>query len=60
VASFSGPVRVAFNTLHGLRSCDVPITGSITHPTQPLRTLRGRCRRRLTQHSLPGCLLGIT
>src|SRR5215470_7202792 len=23
----SGPVRVAFDTLHGLRSCDVPITG---------------------------------
>src|SRR5262249_14282964 len=37
-----------------------PLRGSITHPTQPLCTLRGRRRRRLTQHSLPGCLLGIT
>src|SRR5262249_17517524 len=34
-----------------------PLRGSITHPTQPLCTLRGRRRRRLTQHSLPGCLL---
>ncbi len=33
--------------------------GSLTHPTHPLCTLRGRRRRRLTQHSLPGCLLGI-
>src|SRR5215831_10775731 len=31
-----------------------PLRGSITHPTQPLCTLRGRRRRRLTQHSLPG------
>src|SRR5260370_7012352 len=37
-----------------------PLRGSITHPTQPLCMLRGRRRRRLTQHSLPGCLLGIT
>src|SRR5437899_11269287 len=37
-----------------------PFRGSITHPTQPLCTLRGRRRRRLTQHSLPGCLLSIT
>ena len=34
--------------------------GSITHPTQPLCTLRVRRRRRLTQHSLPGDLLGLT
>ena len=34
--------------------------GSITHPTQPLCTLRVRRRRRLTQHSLPGGLLGLT
>jgi hypothetical protein len=27
--------------------------GSITHPTQPLCTLRVRLRRRLAQHSLP-------
>ena len=60
MASLSGPVHVAFDSLHGLRSCDDPLRGSITHPTQPLCTLRGRRRRRLTQHSLPGCLLGIT
>src|SRR5262249_20945975 len=30
MASLSGPVHVAFDTLHGLRSCDVPITG--LHP----------------------------
>jgi hypothetical protein len=60
MASLSGPVRVAFDSLHGLRSCDDPLRGSITHPTQPLCTLRGRRHRRLTQHSLPGCLLGIT
>ena len=34
--------------------------GSITHPTQPLCTLRGRRYLRLTQHSLPGGLLGFT
>jgi hypothetical protein len=34
--------------------------GSITHPTQPLCTLRVRRYRRLTQHSLPGDLLGLT
>src|SRR6202030_1134274 len=34
--------------------------GSITHPTPPLCTLRARRRRRLTQHSLPGGLLGLT
>src|SRR5215471_2196798 len=60
MASLSGPVHVAFDCLHGLRSCDDPLRGSITHPTQPLCTLRGRRRRRLTQHSLPGRLLGIT
>src|SRR5215469_13507866 len=27
MASLSGPVHVAFDPLHGLRSCDVPITG---------------------------------
>src|SRR5262249_42112157 len=37
-----------------------PLRGSITPPAQPLCTLRGRRRRRLTQHSLPGCLLSIT
>src|SRR6202043_2640162 len=34
--------------------------GSITHPTQPLCTLRVRHCCRLTQHSLPGGLLGLT
>src|SRR5580693_10240848 len=34
--------------------------GSITHPTQPLCTLRVRRCRRLTQHSLPGGSLGLT
>jgi hypothetical protein len=34
--------------------------GSIAHPTQPLCTLRVRRCRRLTQHSLPGGLLGLT
>ena len=34
--------------------------GSITHPTQQLCTLRGRRYRRLTQHSPPGGLLGLT
>src|SRR5712691_8298371 len=37
-----------------------PFRGSITHPTQSLCTLRGRRCRRLTQHSLPGGLLGLT
>jgi hypothetical protein len=37
-----------------------PFRGSITHPTQPLCTLRVRRYRRLTQHSLPGDLLGLT
>ena len=27
MASLNGPVHVAFDSLHGLRSCDVPITG---------------------------------
>src|SRR5438105_11984817 len=37
-----------------------PFRGSITHPTQSLCTLRGRRYLRLTQHSLPGGLLGLT
>jgi len=60
MASLSGLVRVAFDHPHGLRSCDDPVRGSITHPTQLLCTLRGRRCRRLMQHSLPGRLLGIT
>src|SRR5258708_24004173 len=53
-------LSVLRDPLHGLRSCDDPLRGSVTHPTQPLCTLRGRRCRRLTQHSLPGCLLSIT
>src|SRR5262245_21320543 len=37
----------------------IPFRGSITHPAHPLCTLRGRRCRRLTQHSLPGGLLGL-
>ena len=52
--------------LHMLRSTITTVSapanssfrGSITHPTQPLCTLRVRRYRRLTQHSLPGDLLG--
>src|SRR5262245_47550634 len=31
-----------------------------TYAALDFRACRGRRRRRLTQHSLPGCLLGIT
>src|SRR6202043_1283532 len=43
-----------------LRSCDKPISCSITHPTQQLCTLRGRRYRRLAQHSPPGGSLRLT
>src|SRR5437870_9476636 len=54
-------------SLHMLRSTITTVSapanssfrGSITHPTQPLCTLRVRRYRRLTQHSLPGDLLGL-
>ena len=54
--------------LHMLRSTMTTVSapanssfrGSIPHPTQPLCTLRVRPYRRLTQHSLPGDLLGLT
>src|SRR5947207_1999871 len=54
--------------LHMLRSTITTVSappnssfrGSITHPTQPLCTLRVRRYRRLTQHSLPGGLIGLT
>ena len=54
--------------LHMLRSTITTVSapanssfrGSITHPTQPLCTLRVRRYRRLTQHSLPGDLLLLT
>jgi hypothetical protein len=58
--SHNGPVHVAFDHFNSLCPCDRPFRGSITHPTQPLCTLRGRRYRRLTQHSLPGRLLGLT
>ena len=56
------------SALHMLRSTITTVSapanssfrGSITHPTQPLCTLRVRCRLRLTQHSLLGGLLGLT
>src|SRR3982074_3312746 len=54
--------------LHMLRSTITTVSapanssfrGSITYPTHPLCTLRVRRYRRLTQHSLPGDLLGLT
>jgi len=59
---------VRITALHMLRSTITTVSapanssfrGSITHPTQPLCTLRVRRYRRLTQHSLPGDLLGLT
>src|SRR5256885_13784348 len=41
-------------------SAKSPFRGSLTHPTHSLCTLRGRRCLRLTQHSLPGGLLGLT
>src|SRR5467141_1869813 len=54
--------------LHMLRSTITTVSapasssfrGSLPHPTHPLCTLRVRRHRRLTQHSLPGGLLGLT
>jgi hypothetical protein len=54
--------------LHMLRSTITTVSapasssfrGSITHPTQLLCTLCVRRHRRLTQHSLPDDLLGLT
>ena len=43
-----------------LRSRGFIVSGSLTHPTQPLCTLRVRRCRRLTQHSLPASSLGLT
>src|SRR5215831_1280561 len=60
MASLSGPVLVAFDSLHGLRSCDVPITGLNHTPHATAVYASWPRRRRLTQHSLPGCPLGIT
>src|SRR6202011_4826049 len=63
-----GTAMPRMTALHMLRSTISTVSapasssfrGSITHPTQPLCTLRVRRRRRLTQHSLPGGLLGLT
>ena len=60
MASLGGPIHVAFDSLHGLRSCDVPMTRLNHTPHAAAVYARGRRRRRLTQHSLPGCLLSIT
>src|SRR5215469_11597206 len=60
MASLSGPVLVAFDSLHGLRSCDEPITGLNHTPHATAVYASWPRRRRLTEHSLPGCLLGIT
>src|ERR1700720_1506451 len=64
----AGRQCLALTALHMLRSTITTVSapanssfrGSITHPTQLLCTLRVRRRRRLTQHSLPGGLLGLT
>src|SRR6476619_5669964 len=63
-----GKAMPRMTALHMLRSTISTVSapanssfrGSITHPTQPLCTLRVRRCRRLTQHSLPGGLLGLT
>src|SRR3984893_7972493 len=63
-----GTAMPRMTALHMLRSTISTVSapanssfrGSITHPTQPLCTLRVPRRRRLTQHSLPGGLLGLT
>src|SRR5262245_37012285 len=57
-----GTTMPRITALHMLRSTMTTVSapavssfrGSITHPTQPLCTLRVRRYRRLTQHSLPG------
>src|ERR1700737_4875837 len=63
-----GTAMPRMTALHMLRSTITTVSapanssflGSIAHPTQPLCTLRVRRYRRLTQHSLPGDLLGLT
>src|SRR5207342_1606586 len=63
-----GTTMPRMTALHMLRSTITTVSapanssfrGSLPHPTQPLCTLRVRRRRRLTQHSLPGGLLGLT
>ena len=63
----AGWQHLALTALHMLRStfetASAPAAyifrGSIRHPTQSLCMLRGRRCRRLTQHLLPGALLGL-
>src|SRR5207344_1652332 len=63
-----GTTMPRITALHILRSTVEKVSapasssfrGSLPHPTQPLCTLRVRRYRRLTQHSLPGDLLGLT
>src|SRR5260370_12293915 len=63
-----GTAMPRMTALHMLRSTITTVSapanssfrGSITHPTQPLCTLRVRRYRRLTQHSLPGGPLSLT
>ena len=63
-----GTTMPRITALHMLRSTMKTVSapasssfrGSLPHPTQPLCTLRVRRHRRLTQHSLPGGLLGLT
>jgi hypothetical protein len=59
------PRMTALNMLRSImKTISAPASssfrGSLPHTTQPLCTLRVRRRRRLTQHSLPGGLLGPT
>src|SRR3984893_6476967 len=64
----AGTAMPRMTALHMLRSTITTVSapasssfrGSLPHPTQPLCTLRVRRYRRLTQHSLPGDLLGLT
>src|SRR5215471_15341904 len=56
---FSGIAHVAFDVLYSLCPCGILISWLNRHPMQSLCTLRGRRCRRLTQHSLPGALLGL-
>src|SRR5947209_17842763 len=63
-----GTTMPRITALHMLRSTMKTVSdpasssfrGSLPHPMHPLRTLRVRRHRRLTQHSLPGGLLGLT
>src|SRR5438128_9829459 len=60
VALHSFPTRRSSDLTTVSAPANSSFRGSITHPTQPLCTLRVRRYRRLTQHSLPGASLGHT